>query len=200
MPTKFEPATGNPRLNGVIVDADEKTGRATAITRISYSSRARGAGTPTRAGGLTRSMKQHEPASICPFEEPEPPEADGSPSREPRCRAPRRVLTVSRADRPHPHAARRASSSRSGSKASCRTASVWNTGHMYFTLKDARRADQGRDVPLGAALPALQAAGRAARRRARRGSASTTRRASTRSSASTSSPRGSARGSSPSSN
>jgi hypothetical protein len=37
MPTKFEPATGNPRLNGVIVDADEKTGRATAITRISYS-------------------------------------------------------------------------------------------------------------------------------------------------------------------
>jgi 2',3'-cyclic-nucleotide 2'-phosphodiesterase len=37
MPTKFEPATGNPRLNGVVVTADDKTGRATAITRISYS-------------------------------------------------------------------------------------------------------------------------------------------------------------------
>ena len=37
MPTKFEPATGNPRLNGVLVTADDKTGRATAVTRISYS-------------------------------------------------------------------------------------------------------------------------------------------------------------------
>ncbi len=26
---------------------------------------------------------------------------------------------------------------RSGSKASCRTAGVWNTGHLYFTVKDA---------------------------------------------------------------
>ena len=37
MPSRFEPATGNPRLNGVIVEADEKTGRALAVTRISYS-------------------------------------------------------------------------------------------------------------------------------------------------------------------
>jgi metallophosphoesterase (TIGR00282 family) len=37
MPTRFEPATGNPRLNGVIVEADEQTGRAIAVTRISYS-------------------------------------------------------------------------------------------------------------------------------------------------------------------
>lgn len=37
MPTKFEPATGNPRLNGAVIDADDKTGRATKITRISYS-------------------------------------------------------------------------------------------------------------------------------------------------------------------
>ena len=37
MPTRFEPATGNPRLNAVIVDADERTGRATAIIRISHS-------------------------------------------------------------------------------------------------------------------------------------------------------------------
>ena len=37
MPSRFEPATGNPRLNGLVVDADEKTGRATSVTRISYS-------------------------------------------------------------------------------------------------------------------------------------------------------------------
>ena len=37
MPSKFEPATGNPRLNGIVVEADEQTGRATAVTRISYS-------------------------------------------------------------------------------------------------------------------------------------------------------------------
>jgi 2',3'-cyclic-nucleotide 2'-phosphodiesterase len=35
MPSKFEPATGNPRLNGVVVSADDRTGRATHITRIS---------------------------------------------------------------------------------------------------------------------------------------------------------------------
>ena len=37
MPSRFEPATGNPRLNGVLVDADDRTGRATAITRVSCS-------------------------------------------------------------------------------------------------------------------------------------------------------------------
>jgi metallophosphoesterase (TIGR00282 family) len=37
MPSKFEPATGNPRLNGVVISADPGTGRATRITRVSYS-------------------------------------------------------------------------------------------------------------------------------------------------------------------
>ena len=37
LPSKFEPASGNPRLNGAVIEADEKTGRATKITRISYS-------------------------------------------------------------------------------------------------------------------------------------------------------------------
>ncbi len=36
LPARFETATGNPRLNAVLVDADEKTGRATAIERLSY--------------------------------------------------------------------------------------------------------------------------------------------------------------------
>ena len=37
MPSRFEPATGNPRLNGVVVEADDKTGRALRVTRISHS-------------------------------------------------------------------------------------------------------------------------------------------------------------------
>jgi 2',3'-cyclic-nucleotide 2'-phosphodiesterase len=37
MPSRFEPASGNPRLNGAVIEADDKTGRATKITRISYS-------------------------------------------------------------------------------------------------------------------------------------------------------------------
>lgn len=37
MPIKFEPATDNPRLHAVVVTADEQTGRASAIDRISLS-------------------------------------------------------------------------------------------------------------------------------------------------------------------
>jgi hypothetical protein len=37
LPSKFETATANPRLNGVVVDADEATGRAVDVERISYS-------------------------------------------------------------------------------------------------------------------------------------------------------------------
>jgi len=35
MPSRFEPATGNPRLNGVVITADDRTGKASKITRIS---------------------------------------------------------------------------------------------------------------------------------------------------------------------
>jgi 2',3'-cyclic-nucleotide 2'-phosphodiesterase len=34
MPSRFEPATGNPRLHGVVLAIDESSGRATAITRL----------------------------------------------------------------------------------------------------------------------------------------------------------------------
>jgi 2',3'-cyclic-nucleotide 2'-phosphodiesterase len=37
MPSKFEVATGNPRLNAVVVEADERSGLATSIERLSYS-------------------------------------------------------------------------------------------------------------------------------------------------------------------
>ena len=39
MPQRFETARENPRINGVIVDADERTGRATSITRISLAAK-----------------------------------------------------------------------------------------------------------------------------------------------------------------
>jgi 2',3'-cyclic-nucleotide 2'-phosphodiesterase len=37
MPVRMETATGNPRLNGVVITADPSTGRALAIERISFS-------------------------------------------------------------------------------------------------------------------------------------------------------------------
>jgi metallophosphoesterase (TIGR00282 family) len=37
MPARFETASANPRLNAVVVDADERTGLATSIDRLSYS-------------------------------------------------------------------------------------------------------------------------------------------------------------------
>jgi metallophosphoesterase (TIGR00282 family) len=36
LPTRFEPANGNPRLHGVVLTVDEATGRATSITRLGY--------------------------------------------------------------------------------------------------------------------------------------------------------------------
>jgi len=37
MPVRMEPATGNPRLNGILIAADEATGKATSIRRLSLS-------------------------------------------------------------------------------------------------------------------------------------------------------------------
>jgi metallophosphoesterase (TIGR00282 family) len=37
MPARFDTAAGNPRLNAVVVEADERTGRAIEIDRLSYS-------------------------------------------------------------------------------------------------------------------------------------------------------------------
>src|SRR5436190_6222639 len=53
LPARFDTATANPRLNGVLVEADEQTGRAVDIERISYSlneieDMARGSGPDTR--------------------------------------------------------------------------------------------------------------------------------------------------------
>ena len=37
LPQRFEPATENPRLTGVLVTADERTGRAHSIARLNLS-------------------------------------------------------------------------------------------------------------------------------------------------------------------
>ncbi len=37
LPARFETATGNPRLNAVVIEADERTGKAVDIERVSYS-------------------------------------------------------------------------------------------------------------------------------------------------------------------
>ena len=37
LPARFETATANPRLNAVIIEADDQTGKATDIERLSYS-------------------------------------------------------------------------------------------------------------------------------------------------------------------
>ena len=37
MPARFDPASGNPRLHAMLLDADEQTGRALAVTRLSLS-------------------------------------------------------------------------------------------------------------------------------------------------------------------
>jgi 2',3'-cyclic-nucleotide 2'-phosphodiesterase len=37
LPVRFEPATGNPRLNGLVITADEATGRALTIDRLNLS-------------------------------------------------------------------------------------------------------------------------------------------------------------------
>jgi 2',3'-cyclic-nucleotide 2'-phosphodiesterase len=37
LPARFEAATGDPRLHGVVITANDETGRATRIERVSYS-------------------------------------------------------------------------------------------------------------------------------------------------------------------
>jgi metallophosphoesterase (TIGR00282 family) len=55
MPSRFEPASGNPRLNGVVVECDDKTGRASAVTRVSYSEQ----DLDTLATGLAAGSRAH---------------------------------------------------------------------------------------------------------------------------------------------
>jgi hypothetical protein len=51
MPVRFEPASGDARLHGVLVTADADSGRAVSIERLAYS-----------ADELTSLLERHEPA------------------------------------------------------------------------------------------------------------------------------------------
>src|SRR5262245_12222123 len=67
MPTKFEPAAANPRLNGILVGADDKTGRAVSVTRLSYSEQELAAlASRVRAGGRDRHAEVPDPESRAP--------------------------------------------------------------------------------------------------------------------------------------
>ena len=73
LPSKFEPATGNPRLNGVIVDADDATGKATG-DHAHQLQRARAPG--ARRHGMSTFFD-------LPFEEPPDERAASTSSRPP---------------------------------------------------------------------------------------------------------------------
>ena len=64
-----------------------------------------------------------------------------------------------------------------GEISNCR---LWNTGHLYFTLKDSTSQLQGPDVPVGAPVSQVQARRRACASSRADGSRSTSPRASTR--------------------
>jgi metallophosphoesterase (TIGR00282 family) len=49
LPARFEPATGDPRINAVVIDADPESGRALTIERVSLSADALAALDPTVA-------------------------------------------------------------------------------------------------------------------------------------------------------
>jgi hypothetical protein len=190
----FEPATGNPRLHGVVVTADEKTGRATGITRV--SSLGAGAAAPRR--GRDRAY-----ADASAFDDdPEPdeharfePALRGAGRPETRRRAAPRapVLSVSELTARIRTSARGALSPKSGSRASCRTAAS-GTPATVLHAEGRRRAGPG--VMFRSALRSCASRRRTACTSSPAGaSACTTRRASISSSASTWSPKGSGRGS-----
>lgn len=57
MPARMETATGSPRLNGVLVTADEATGRATSIARLNLSAEDLTHGDLEEASGLAPSVR-----------------------------------------------------------------------------------------------------------------------------------------------
>ena len=134
LPARFETATGNPRLNAVIIEADEadrprdrhRAPQPTARTTSSNS----------RIWPMTDLFDlpfEEEPDARAAPVAPTRAVADGAPARRSRTaarpttrRTPVRAGTARllrhRADRPRSRSARRPSSSKSGSRASSRTA------------------------------------------------------------------------------
>ena len=157
MPSKFEPATGNPRLNGIVVDADEATGRATA--RDAHQLRRARSGRDRR----------HGMSSLfdLPFEDAGRRRAAGAGA-----------AGAAGAPRLHGVGADRADSRTTLEE---RFFEVWVEGELsnckrvehrplYFTLKDARAQVKGVMFRSALRMTALHAQGRPARGGARAGS------------------------------
>ena len=133
LPARFETATGNPRLNAVIVEADEQTGRPTDIERLSYSAE--------RAWSTSPMPDLFDlPFEDDPETDPEPGARGPRSSTEPHSAGALRCESDASGPSPSSPSASaicsRPSSPKSGSRASCQDCRVWNTGHLYFTLKD----------------------------------------------------------------
>ena len=165
MPARFETATGNPRLNAVVIEADEQTGLATDIERLSYS-----------LDGARAIWPDTPPESMTdlfdlPFEEDD----DEPHVEQPRRRQPTRRRRRATPRRPPTDRPAIAVDARvltvteltvrvrdlleteffevwvEGELSNCR---VWNTGHLYFTLKD--QASQMRGFMFRSALRYLK--------------------------------------------
>ena len=193
LPARFESASGDPRLHAVVITANDETGRATRIERLSYSMDDLDALSST---AVRRGSGRGTPLMPSLFDLPFD---DAEPRREERPRAPQPppIFTVSELTADIRAALEMGFSDVrvEGEISNCR---AWNTGHLYFTLKDA--GAQIRAVMFRSAARLLKfkvqdgqhviARGRAERLRRRR--------ANIRSSASRSSRAGWARSSSPS--
>ena len=184
MPAKFESATGPGRLNAVIVTADQATGKATAIERLNLSART-----------STRSRPQPPPGADAmadlfdqPFEDDEPRTAGAAHA----AAASARVYSVSELTAAIRGLLETGVRRHLGRRRDLELPAVEHRPPVLHA-QGRRRADQGGDVPLGGAVPEVQAGGRPARRSRAAGWASTSRRANTSSPASTWSRTGSAR-------
>ena len=152
MPTRFETASGDPRLHAVVITADPATGRALAIERLSHDApnelAAHGGRRPERPGSRAREPRQR-----------------ASPSTNRRRQRPlRRVVSVTRALRRAARPGRVALRRGLGRRRAVGRPGLEHRPPLLHP-QGRPRPGEGRDVPLGAAATALQAR----RRRACRG-------------------------------
>ena len=127
LPTRFETASGDPRLHAVVVTADVATGRATAIERLSLSADELTAMAPAAAARSTPAVTA---GGGLPFDDNAGRGRPGAWSSVSELTAALRDLVESR------FAEVWVEGELSGAR-------VWNTGHLYFTLKDAHAQVKG---------------------------------------------------------
>ena len=136
MPARFETATGNPRLNAR--RRRRRRGDRAArrdIERLSYGRDELDAARPTCVESARSEARSHDDLFDLPFED-----RAADAERPPRPAPSRRVLTVTELTVRVRDLLEDAFFEVwvEGELSNCR---VWNTGHLYFTLKDAAVAD-----------------------------------------------------------